>query len=187
MKLVQEADEANRDKKLLKSQVEKRRRERMNHSLERLRSMLMIQEPQQQQQQGSSQRRVEKTEILEHTVLFLHKASTGAAPQPHPFQDGFHSCLQRAAHFLGPQGKILWPALDASLAPPSPSSVLHALLLHKSKHSRRAAAATVVMMPMPPAPPPRTPPRGPNWLGTCMESPPVEGPSLGQSVWRPWP
>ncbi|XP_077577214.1 hairy and enhancer of split related-7 [Stigmatopora nigra] len=177
MKLVQEADEANRDKKLLKSQVEKRRRERMNHSLERLRSMLMTQEPQQQQQQGSSQRRVEKTEILEHTVLFLHnsnKASTGAAPQRHPFQDGFHSCLQRAAHFLGPHGKSL---LDASLAPPTPSSVLHALLLHKSKHPRRTAA--VVMMPMPLAPPPG--------MGTCMESPPVEGPSLGQSVWRPWP
>ncbi|XP_057691016.1 transcription factor HES-7.1-like [Corythoichthys intestinalis] len=183
MKLMQEADDANRDKKLLKSQVEKRRRERMNHSLERLRSMLM-QEPQQQQQQGASQRRVEKTEILEHTVLFLHntsKATSGAQPQQHSFQDGFHTCLQRAAHFLGPQGKGLWLALDATLAPRSPSSssssssVLHALR-HKSKHNRRAAA-----------PPPRTPPQGPNWLGTCMESPPAEGPSLGQSVWRPWP
>ncbi|XP_077432570.1 transcription factor HES-7.1-like [Vanacampus margaritifer] len=183
MKLMQEAEDANRDKKLVKSQVEKRRRERMNYSLERLRSMLM-QEPQQQQQQGAAQRRVEKTEILEHTVLFLNnnKTTSGPQPQQHSFQDGFHTCLQKAAHFLGPEGKSLWLALDASFiqrssssSSSSSSSILH-VLRHKSKHNRRAAAQ-----------PPRTPAQGQNCLGTCMESPPAEGPSLGQSVWRPWP
>uniref|UniRef100_A0A3Q2QRJ3 Transcription factor HES-7.1-A-like n=1 Tax=Fundulus heteroclitus TaxID=8078 RepID=A0A3Q2QRJ3_FUNHE len=46
MKLLQEADEATSKRKLIKSQLEKRRRERMNRSLERLRTML-LQEPQQ--------------------------------------------------------------------------------------------------------------------------------------------
>ncbi|XP_019715197.1 transcription factor HES-7.1-A-like isoform X1 [Hippocampus comes] len=184
MKLMQEAEDPNRDRKLIKSQVEKRRRERMNHSLERLRCMLM-QEPQQQEQQGPAQRRVEKTEILEHTVLFLHntsKATNGQQPPQHSFQDGFHTCLQRAAHFLGPEGKSLWLALDTSFiqrsfspSSSSSSSILH-VLRHKSKHNRRAAAQA-----------PRTPPQGQNWLGTCMASPPAEGPSLGPSVWRPWP
>ncbi|XP_037128906.1 hairy and enhancer of split related-7 [Syngnathus acus] len=184
MKLMQEAEDAIRERKLLKSQVEKRRRERMNHSLERLRSMLM-QEPQ-QVEQGAAQRRVEKTEILEHTVLFLHnnsssKASVGPQPQQCSFQEGFHSCLQKAAHFLGPEGKGLWLALDASFIQrsSSTSSSSTSSILHLLRHRRAAAAAA--------AQPSRTPAQGQKWLGTCMESPPAEGPSLGQSVWRPWP
>ncbi|KAM9805523.1 transcription factor HES-2-like [Syngnathus typhle] len=190
MKLMQEAEDAIRERKLLKAQVEKRRRERMNHSLERLRSILM-QEPQ-QAEQGAAQRRVEKTEILEHTVLFLHnnsssgsssKASVGPQPQQCSFQEGFHSCLQKAAHFLGPEGKGLWLTLDASFIQrsSSTSSSSTSSILHLLRH-RRAAAAP------PPAPQPsRTPAQGQKWPGTCMESPPAEGPSLGQSVWRPWP
>uniref|UniRef100_A0A8K9Y6V1 BHLH domain-containing protein n=1 Tax=Oncorhynchus mykiss TaxID=8022 RepID=A0A8K9Y6V1_ONCMY len=53
---------------LLKPQVERRRRERMNHSLESLRTLLLV-----------TQRRVEKAEILEHTVLFLQNTGDRAA------------------------------------------------------------------------------------------------------------
>ncbi|XP_059194244.1 transcription factor HES-7.1-A-like [Centropristis striata] len=124
MKLLQEAEDATNERKFIKSQVEKRRRERMNRSLECLRTML-LQEP---QQQDGTQRRVEKAEILEHTVLFLQntvkgdRTSAAAAGdgggQKHSFQDGFSTCLQTAAQFLGPEGKGLWlgAALDASLA-----------------------------------------------------------------------
>ncbi|CAJ1062987.1 enhancer of split mgamma protein-like [Xyrichtys novacula] len=94
----------------------------MNCSLERLRTML-VQEP----QQLGETRRVEKAEILEHTVLFLQKTATedtraspdgGGGGRKHSFQDGVSSCLQKAAQFLGPEGKGLWlgAALDASFA-----------------------------------------------------------------------
>lgn len=78
--------------------------------------------------QEETQRRVEKAEILEHTVLFLQNTATrgkasaegavGGGGQRHCFQDGFSSCLQRASRFLGPDGKGLWlgSALDASFA-----------------------------------------------------------------------
>ncbi|XP_071326019.1 uncharacterized protein [Trachinotus anak] len=122
MKLLQETEDATHDRKFIKSQVEKRRRERMNRSLECLRSML-LQEP---QPLGGTQRRVEKAEILEHTVLFLQNtakedttiAGGGGGGRRHSFQDGFSTCLQRAAQFLGPEGKGLWlgAALDASFA-----------------------------------------------------------------------
>ncbi|XP_060905878.1 uncharacterized protein LOC132983549 [Labrus mixtus] len=119
MKLLQQREDTTNDRKFLKSQVEKRRRERMNCSLERLRSML-VQEP--EQQPGGTQSRVEKAEILEHTVLFLQKTTKGdkarAGGGEHSFQDGVSTCLQRAAQFLGPEGKSLWlgAALDGYFA-----------------------------------------------------------------------
>nr|XP_004568600.1 transcription factor HES-7 [Maylandia zebra] len=118
-KLLHEAEEATNNRKLIKSQVEKRRRDRMNRSLECLRTMF-LQEP----QEGSTQHRVEKAEILEHTVLFLQntakgdKTTGGRGDQKRSFQDGFSTCLQTAAGFLGPEGKgsELGSALDAAFA-----------------------------------------------------------------------
>lgn len=77
--------------------------------------------------QEATQRRVEKAEILEHTVLFLQNTVNGSKArsecgsgqgQKHSFQDGFSTCLQRATQFLGPEGKglRLAAALDASRA-----------------------------------------------------------------------
>ncbi|XP_054637320.1 hairy and enhancer of split related-7 [Dunckerocampus dactyliophorus] len=193
MKTMPETDEASNDRKLIKSQAEKRRRERMNHSLERLRIMLMHQP----QQQDVSQRRVEKTEILENTVLFLHNTATKAKTTPSgpSYQDGFSACLQRAAHFLGPEAKGLWlvAARDAhsfaarSVEHPSSaassSSILH-VLRQKSKHRllRRASGVS------PSVQPPRTlsQPQGPNWLETCVESHSAS-PAPSQTLWRPWP
>ncbi|XP_042346090.1 uncharacterized protein LOC121945812 [Plectropomus leopardus] len=133
MRVLQEKEDATNERKLIKSQVEKRRRERMNRSLERLRTML-LQEP---QQPVGTQHRVEKAEILEHTVLFLQNTAKGdktragggvigggggggggRGGQKYSFQDGFSTCLQKAAQFLGPDGKGLWlgAALNASFA-----------------------------------------------------------------------
>ncbi|XP_008279399.1 transcription factor HES-5-like [Stegastes partitus] len=117
MKMLQDLEDAKAKRKSLKPQVEKRRRERINRSLENLKTLLL-------QQQEQPRRRVEKAEILEHTVLFLQntvqadKARAGGGGQKHSFQDGFSTCLQRATQFLGPQGKGLWlgGALDASFA-----------------------------------------------------------------------
>lgn len=59
--------------------------------------------------QTTSQRRVEKAEILEHTVLFLQSSITEAkklraedrsSSEGHQFLDGFSACLQKATRFL---------------------------------------------------------------------------------------
>ncbi|KAG8009816.1 Transcription factor HES-2 [Nibea albiflora] len=119
MKLIQDSEDAKAQRKSLKPQVERRRRERMNRSLESLKTLLL-------QQQEATQRRLEKAEILEHTVLFLQNTATGdktrsesgGGCQKQSFQDGFSTCLKRASQFLGPEGKGLWlgAALDASFA-----------------------------------------------------------------------
>ncbi|KAF3692307.1 Transcription factor HES-7.1-A HES-related protein 1-A [Channa argus] len=119
MKVFQDVKDANAKSKSLKPLVERRRRERMNRSLDALKSVLL-------QRQEESPRRVEKAEILEHTVLFLQnsakrdktRAGAGGEGHKHSFQDGFSTCLHRAAQFLGPDGKDvgLGAALEASFA-----------------------------------------------------------------------
>ncbi|XP_060936918.1 uncharacterized protein LOC133013848 [Limanda limanda] len=117
MKMLQGTEETTTDRKFLKSQMEKRRRERMNCSLEHLRTLLLQEPP----QLTAAQQKLEKAEILEHTVLLLQSSIMGAGGgggQRQSFQDGFSSCLQRAAQFLGPRGKglRLGASLDARFA-----------------------------------------------------------------------
>lgn len=110
--------------------------------------------------------RVEKAEILEHAVHFLQsiskeglaRADGGDGGQRHSFQDGISTCLQRAAQFLGPEGKDVWLGLDPSRfgrsdsdssgahrrtegssfsSPPNTKTILQ-MLKHKSNHRRQA-------------------------------------------------
>ncbi|XP_053699832.1 transcription factor HES-7.1-A-like [Synchiropus splendidus] len=199
MKLMREPEDGTHDRKLIKSQVEKRRRERINHSLERLRTML-LQEP---QQTGGAQRRVEKAEILEQTVVFLQSNHKRSGGHNHSFHDGFSSCLQRASHFLGPDGKDLGleAALDASLAArlanpdsaglqrtsesPSSSSLPHTksilqLLKQKSRWNSGVNSSSA----SPPQPQrhhlqTRTSPQSKQSLSQS-------GP-FSKTLWRPWP
>ncbi|KAI2664067.1 transcription factor HES- -A-like protein [Labeo rohita] len=108
MKILGETETIKMDRKLLKPQVERRRRERMNRSLENLRALL-LQGP---EHNNPTQRRIEKAEILEYTVLFLQnsvaqakKANDVEAAEKRQFMDGFSSCLQKAARFLSDEGK----------------------------------------------------------------------------------
>ncbi|KAJ3597982.1 hypothetical protein NHX12_001497 [Muraenolepis orangiensis] len=108
-RLLHATEDATTDKKFVKSQMERRRRERMNSSLERLRSLLLQQGP---QLPCGDQRRAEKAEVLEQTVLFLQSSAEGHRRRD-GFQDGFTACLERATRFLqGPQGKGLQTAAD---------------------------------------------------------------------------
>ncbi|XP_051547219.1 transcription factor HES-2-like [Myxocyprinus asiaticus] len=109
MKMLGETENIKMDRKLLKPQVERRRRERMNRSLENLRTLL-LQGP---EHNSSTQRRIEKAEILECTVLFLQssvavakKAKDAEGGEKLQFIDGFSTCLQKAAHFLLDEGEV---------------------------------------------------------------------------------
>ncbi|TRY55105.1 hypothetical protein DNTS_034631 [Danionella cerebrum] len=93
---------------LLKPQVERRRRERMNRSLDNLR-LLLLQGP---EHTNPVQKRPEKAEILEYTVRFLQNSVTHSKKtmdlkerEKSQFMDGFSSCLQRAACFLEDEGE----------------------------------------------------------------------------------
>lgn len=164
--------------------------------------------------QEATQRRVEKAEILEHTVLFLHNTDAGDkrrgeyGGQKHSFQDGFSTCLQRAAQFLGPEGKGLWlgAALDASFAARFPRSDSEcaarssssSLLLRKSSRSilrvlmqrsgKRVctSALTVSSCVQTGAASLRSPtaPQQPHEVSSRASK---QSETLSQSPWRPWP
>ncbi|XP_030606636.1 transcription factor HES-7-like [Archocentrus centrarchus] len=213
MELLHEAEEATKSRKLIKSQVEKRRRERMNRSLERLRTML-LQEP----HEGGTQHRVEKAEILEHTILFLQntatgeKATGGGGSRKSSFQDGFSTCLQTASRFLGPEGKRsqLGSALDAAFAARLARSHSHPaglqsrnfmphakfilrMLRQKSKLRLRARASgeKLFVRPYPPNRDTKQPLKQREAeiraeKGATKQSPSQSSPD-SQTLWRPWP
>ncbi|XP_034465996.1 transcription factor HES-7.1-B-like [Hippoglossus hippoglossus] len=216
MKLHQESEDAKANRKSLKPQVERRRRERMNRSMESLKSLLL-------QKQEDTQRRVEKAEILERTVLFLQSTARGdrlgcgGGAQTHSFQDGVSSCLQRAAQFLGPQGKGLWPgaALDASFSARfarsdpeptcvqsstevrSPTSSTSPLLLRKSSVSTLRMlinrsrlckpALNVVQTRGESHRSPSTPPQLHKVASRATKQSPSQSHPASQALWRPWP
>ncbi|XP_074540193.1 uncharacterized protein LOC141801147 [Halichoeres trimaculatus] len=218
MKLVQDSEDAKAIRKSLKPQVERRRRERMNHSLESLKTLLL-------QKQEVTKRRVEKAEILEHTVLFLQNSAhgekargeDGGGGHKHSYQDGFSTCLEKAAQFFGPGGKGLWlgAAHDASFAAHFSRSVSdsaagiqcedhppsNSLLLRKSSRSilRSLIDRSGYRLCTPPL-------KGSSCVNPCLVSPSspqtphqslittsrasTQSPPQSQSVhhlWRPWP
>ncbi|XP_036930368.1 transcription factor HES-7-like [Acanthopagrus latus] len=218
MKFLQDSEDAKAKRKSLKPQVERRRRERMNRSLESLKTLLL-------QQQEATQRRVEKAEILEHTVLFLqHTAAGGKARtdaggggQKQSLQDGFSSCLQRAAHFLGPEGKGLWlgAALDASFAArfsrsdsdsagvqmrtdearSSSSSLLLKnssrsilqVLIHRSGRRLCSPVVSGVQTGGDSNRCPQTPQQPHREASRASKQSPPQSQALSQALWRPWP
>ncbi|XP_056313093.1 hairy and enhancer of split related-7 isoform X2 [Danio aesculapii] len=106
MKILAQTEKIKMERKLLKPQVERRRRERMNRSLENLK-LLLLQGPEHNQ---PNQRRLEKAEILEYTVLFLQKANKAnkeeEGEEKSQFMEGFSSCLQKAARYLLDEGGL---------------------------------------------------------------------------------
>uniref|UniRef100_A0A3B4TWA5 Hairy and enhancer of split related-7 n=1 Tax=Seriola dumerili TaxID=41447 RepID=A0A3B4TWA5_SERDU len=182
MKLLQDSQDAKAQKKSLKPQVERRRRERMNRSLESLKTLLL--------QRQETQRRVEKAEILEHTVLFLQntakgdktRAGGGGGGRKHSFQDGFSTCLQRAAQFLGPEGKGLWlgAALDASFAARFARSDSDSAGVQRRTEARSSTRSLLL----------RKTSRSILRLlinSRASKQSPSQSHPVSQSLWRPWP
>ncbi|XP_078526430.1 transcription factor HES-7.1-like [Lissotriton helveticus] len=86
-------------RKLLKPVVEKRRRERINSSLETLRILLLEKRPTEKLKNP----KVEKADILETAVQFIRAQNRSLEPPPDErqiHQAGYHDCLQRAAFLL---------------------------------------------------------------------------------------
>ncbi|KAM3924645.1 transcription factor HES-7.1-like [Leptodactylus fuscus] len=90
-------------KKLLKPQVEHRRRERINSYLEKLRVLLS---EAMKNEQKLKNPKMEKAEILECTVEFLQskmtspKRSHDNQPQFMAYHSGFQQCLQNTVNFI---------------------------------------------------------------------------------------
>lgn len=154
--------------------------------------------------QAASQKRVEKAEILEHTVLFLQSSITEAkkfraadesSSEGHQFLDGFSTCLQKAAHFLQEESKAR--GLHDGLS----SSLIRCLSLpHRQRDTRKshitqglqcAKTHTHTL-----SHPYRIPLRhtDPNTVqshhnqSTASMSQPTTSPlTTRQCVWRPWP
>ncbi|XP_056296050.1 hairy-related 5 [Pseudoliparis swirei] len=116
-------------KRVPKPMMEKRRRERINQSLETLR-LLMLDNTHNEKLKNP---KVEKAEILESVVKFLETGkeedeksprSTSGGQRPdvarqHSFHDGMRSCLLRVSHFIANKSK----ELDGTEEHPAPASL----------------------------------------------------------------
>lgn len=154
---------------------------------------------------------MEKAEILEHTVLFLQstvkedKTQAGAPGQKDAFKDGFSTCLQRAAQFMGPEEESLrlGLALNASLAArlassdsdtsslPPTKSILR--LLRQTCKYRLTASCCTDPYPLPVQKNIRgLQPQGQSQLETRAERRASKQSSsqsfpASHTLWRPWP
>ncbi|XP_020484969.2 transcription factor HES-5-like [Labrus bergylta] len=84
--------------KLRKPQVEKLRRERINSSIEQLKSLLG---PEFLKQEPDS--KLEKADILEMTVCVLRRLQQHQLVNSAAVNKGFSSCVQETTHFLSKQ------------------------------------------------------------------------------------
>ncbi|KAK1163302.1 transcription factor HES-7.1-like [Acipenser oxyrinchus oxyrinchus] len=88
--------------KVVKPGVERRRRARINQSVEQLKEMLL-----KNNKLKCLQPRIEKADILEMTLQYIREHSvTGGSTDP-DFQAGFQHCLLLTHHFLSTTGHFL--------------------------------------------------------------------------------
>ncbi|KAM9740448.1 hairy-related 5 [Menidia menidia] len=111
-------------RRVSKPLMEKRRRERINHSLETLR-LLMLENTHNEKLKNP---KVEKAEILESVVEFLktekgHQTGRSSCPRQHNYREGMRSCLLRVSQFIATKSQEMETAGDAvqaSFALPKP-------------------------------------------------------------------
>ncbi|XP_053115341.1 transcription factor HES-7.1-A-like isoform X2 [Hemicordylus capensis] len=101
MKMTSQKWESKEEKKLLKPLMEKRRRDRMNQSLDRLRVLLF----EATQDERLKNPKVEKAEILQKTVQFLKTQPLSETKHKEDallqrYHSGYRECLTQATHFL---------------------------------------------------------------------------------------
>ncbi|XP_038642932.1 transcription factor HES-2-like [Scyliorhinus canicula] len=109
MKMAAESSDLKEVKKLLKPLVEKRRRERMNRSLEQLKVFLM----KHAQSESFRNGKMDKAEILEMTVQYLRNAALASSQEPQSpgvtrqnYEAGFKECLLQVNSFVRSCGRF---------------------------------------------------------------------------------
>ncbi|KAL6456676.1 hypothetical protein MHYP_G00352200 [Metynnis hypsauchen] len=94
---VAQRKEANELRKTLKPLMEKRRRARINDSLNRLKALIVPLVG----KDTSRYSKLEKADVLEMTVRFLRELpSSPAKDQPDSYREGYKACLQRVSALL---------------------------------------------------------------------------------------
>ncbi|CAK6974163.1 hairy-related 5 [Scomber scombrus] len=134
-------------RRVSKPVMEKRRRERINHSLESLR-LLMLEQTHDEKLKNP---KVEKAEILESVVHFLktekdiekgHRATGRVSKEQRPtyarqhnYQEGMTSCLLRISHFIASksqqpeEGDGQTSLSDPQTSPSTPGRLHHSALV----------------------------------------------------------
>ncbi|KAM7418096.1 hypothetical protein PAMA_017640 [Pampus argenteus] len=164
-------------RRVSKPVMEKRRRERINHSLETLR-LLMLENTHNEKLKNP---KVEKAEILESVVHFLQtEKDAGKDERPvkqrpscarqHNYQEGMTSCLLRISHFIASKSQELEEGGGhASLPEPQvrPSSPGH---IHHSRPVMPTGAGD-----------------SPHPYLHCDTRKLLSSTNISDPVWRPWP
>ncbi|XP_041847025.1 hairy-related 5 [Melanotaenia boesemani] len=187
-------------RRVSKPLMEKRRRERINHSLETLR-LLMLENTRNEKLKNP---KVEKAEILESVVEFLKaekemekgpqatgrvlsKEPRQTCPRQHSYRDGMRSCLLRVSQFIATKSQELEESgnniVQASFAlaepkelPTSPGHV------HRSSMAALAGDSTALSPQHHLTQPPGLHGDTNKFFSTSAGSTHITDP-----VWRPWP
>ncbi|XP_038603115.1 transcription factor HES-2 [Tachyglossus aculeatus] len=170
MGVPRRAGDASELRKTLKPLMEKRRRARINDSLNQLKGLILPLIG----KDSSRYSKLEKADILEMTVRFLQELPTSgppAAPTPaESYREGYRACMSRLAGLL-PACSLL------------DGDVCGLLLDHLQRSGGGGGAAPSPRGPKARGPGPRAPP-GPPAPPTHRPSPPPRPAPSG--LWRPW-
>ncbi|XP_068596204.1 hairy-related 5 [Brachionichthys hirsutus] len=167
-------------RKVSKPQMEKRRRDRINHSLEKLRLLMADGTHDEATRLNMKNPKVGKAEILESVVQFLKTDKGGQPTEPRPtepsptrasgdrYREGMESCMLRVSRFIATK-ELTGPGGDAGQARPSPSVSARGPLI--------------------PAPPGLTQQNrsGHSYLSQVNDPHRMAAPSPPSGPWRPWP
>ncbi|KAF7650393.1 hypothetical protein LDENG_00126550 [Lucifuga dentata] len=185
--------------------MEKRRRDRINQSLETLR-VLMLENTQNERLENP---KVEKAEILESVVQFLksgseaekgHKAAQkvpsreqkAACTHQHPYREGMRSCLMRVSHFIATKSQQLEEAGGGCLMRVSHFIATKSQQLEEAGGGPAQHPASSGHLHRPLMPPQQRPylsesQRRGLHCGTRTPLSPKAATELSEPVWRPWP
>ncbi|KAI4902790.1 hypothetical protein NFI96_011167, partial [Prochilodus magdalenae] len=179
---VAQRKEANELRKTLKPLMEKRRRARINDSLNKLKTLIVPLVG----KDNSRYSKLEKADVLEMTVRFLRELpSSPAKDQADSYRDGYKACLQRVSALLPhtsldrETGLRVSDFMQQAMRSPSPSCQ------HCCGHSASTAPQTQQRLRNLQANAPRL--QATSSIATPAPSRPQQQPqAIINNMWRPW-
>ncbi|XP_059572337.1 transcription factor HES-2 isoform X2 [Alligator mississippiensis] len=161
------AGDAAEQRKTLKPLMEKRRRARINESLNQLKTLILPLVG----KDSSRYSKLEKADILEMTVRFLQELPAPGSDPAEGYREGYRACLARLAGLLA-KGRLL--DRDAG------RRLLEHLQRASAEPARRPRRGPAGWQPGLP----RAVPLGPAGGGAGRAGP--CSPAAGAGLWRPW-